>query len=118
VSTESGSDFEDTVDAIRSYFDGKRVDFKCIVDSGSAGDFDVSVWSAAREIGYGDVATYKWVARRIGRPNAQRAVGQALGRNPIPLIVPCHRVLRTDGQLGGFRYGFDWKRRLLDIERA
>lgn len=116
-SIESTSHFGETVEAITSYFDGNRVDFKCEVDSVRAGAFDIRVWNAAREVQYGEVVSYSWIAGRIGNPNAQRAVGQALGRNPVPLIVPCHRVLRADGRMGGFACGLDWKLKLLDLER-
>jgi methylated-DNA-[protein]-cysteine S-methyltransferase len=87
------------------------------LDLDGAGEFDRRVWGAAREIGYGETDTYGGIAARIGRPGAARAVGQALGRNPIPVIVPCHRVLRADGSIGGFSAGLDWKVKLLEMEK-
>jgi len=116
VDSESASDFSGMADSIAAYFSGEKVDFDSPIDYGSAGEFDVSVWKAAREIPYGEVRSYAWVAERIGRPNSARAVGQALGRNPVPIIVPCHRVIRSNGDLGGFSYDLDWKRRLLEKE--
>ena len=79
-----------------------------------------SVWTACAEIPRGEVRTYAWIARKIGRPGAARAVGTALGANPFAPIVPCHRVVRSDGGLGGYsgRGGLATKRRLLEKEGA
>ena len=79
-------------------------------------EFDHLVWMALKEIPFGETRTYKWLAEKIGRPNAFRAVGQSLGRNPIPIVLPCHRIIESDGSLGGFSAGTDVKRRLLEIE--
>ena len=79
-------------------------------------EFDHKVWLALKEIPFGETRTYKWLAERIGKPNASRAVGQALGRNPIPILLPCHRIIESDGSLGGFSGGVEIKRRLLDME--
>lgn len=113
---ETDHDFSGDAERLAAYFAGERVDFDCEPDTAGASPFDVRVWAAAREIGYGEVETYGWIAARTGQPGAARAVGQALGRNPIPVIVPCHRVIRSDGTLGGFGCGVDWKRRLLALE--
>ncbi|MEW6067572.1 MAG: methylated-DNA--[protein]-cysteine S-methyltransferase [Nitrospirota bacterium] len=79
-------------------------------------EFDKSVWLALKKIPYGETRTYKWLAEKVEHPNACRAVGSALSRNPIPIILPCHRVIESDGSLGGYSAGIDIKRRLLDIE--
>ena len=79
-------------------------------------EFDHRVWLTLKEIPFGETRTYKWLAERIGKPKASRAVGQALGRNPIPILLPCHRIIESDGSIGGFSGGVDIKRRLLDIE--
>ena len=113
---ETKHDFSGEAHRLAAYFAGERVAFECGIDVSNASLFDHRVWNAAREIGYGEVETYGWIAARMGRPGAARAVGQALGRNPIPVIVPCHRVIRSDGTLGGFGCGVDWKRRLLALE--
>ena len=113
---ETKHDFSGEAERLAAYFAGERVDFDCEPDTAGASAFDVRVWAAAREIGYGEVRTYGWIAARIGQPGAARAVGQALGRNPTPVIVPCHRVIRSDGTLGGFGCGVEWKRRLLVLE--
>jgi O-6-methylguanine DNA methyltransferase len=80
--------------------------------------FQRSVWSALRQIPYGQTRTYGEIARTIGCPKSSRAVGQACGANPIPLLVPCHRVLAAGNRLGGFSAGLHWKRRLLELEGA
>jgi methylated-DNA-[protein]-cysteine S-methyltransferase len=102
---------------LKAYFRGEQVDFDCPLDMAGAGEFDRAVWEATRRIPYGETRTYAFVAREIGRPAAARAVGQALGRNPLPILVPCHRVLRSDGGLGGFGGGLEMKKFLLGLER-
>lgn len=75
------------------------------------------VYKAVLSIPPGQVRTYKWVAKKVGRPKAYRAIGQILKRNPYPLIVPCHRVIRMDGEIGGYVFGRKQKKILLDLER-
>lgn len=75
------------------------------------------VYKAVLDIPLGEVRSYKWVARKIGRPAAVRAVGQALKGNPYPLIIPCHRVIRSDNKLGGYAWGVKRKKTLLELER-
>lgn len=79
-------------------------------------DFEKKVWQILHEIPYGETRTYKWIAEKIGNPHATRAVGQALSRNPLPIILPCHRIIESDGSIGGYSSGVDIKRRLLEIE--
>jgi O-6-methylguanine DNA methyltransferase len=100
------------------YFEGKRAFFSVPVDLSETPDFQKKVLDAARRIPFGEVRPYAWVAQRIGHPRAVRAVGTALGRNPVPFIVPCHRVLQTGGGLGGYLFGTDVKSRLLSLERT
>ncbi len=88
------------------------------LDLSSGTTFQQAVWRALRRIRPGRSSTYAQVAAAIGRPRAARAVGQACGANPIPVLIPCHRVLASNGGLGGFSAGLDWKRKLLGIERA
>ena len=113
---ESEHDFSGEAERIAAYFAGKRVEFDCEPDLSHASSFDRRVWAAAREIGYGEMDTYGGLAARIGCFRGARAVGQALGRNRVPLIIPCHRILRSGGALGGFGCGLEWKRRLLSLE--
>jgi methylated-DNA-[protein]-cysteine S-methyltransferase len=101
---------------LRKYFAGSAAEFPDSLDLGEATAFQRRVWEAARLIPRGQTRSYAWVARQIGRPGAARAVGQALGRNPLPPIVPCHRVLAGDGGLGGFSGGLELKKYLLSLE--
>ena len=79
--------------------------------------FQLRVWQALRDIPYGELVSYKTVAEAIGQPSAVRAVGGANGKNPIPIIVPCHRVIGSDGSLTGFGGGLVTKQRLIDLEQ-
>jgi AraC family transcriptional regulator of adaptative response/methylated-DNA-[protein]-cysteine methyltransferase len=80
-------------------------------------EFQLSIWRALQRIPAGKTATYAQIAEAIGRPKAVRAVGTAIGANPIAYLIPCHRVIRTDGGLGGFRWGLDCKKKMLDYEK-
>lgn len=113
---ETNLDFSSIVEQVLAYFNGIPVDFECSVELEGASDFEKAVWAAAREVGYGRITSYGSIARRISIPTGARAVGRALGRNRVPLIIPCHRIIRSDGSLGGFADGLDWKQRLLRIE--
>jgi methylated-DNA-[protein]-cysteine S-methyltransferase len=108
--------FQDWCDEFQSYFAGKMVAFSGKIDISKATAFQQAVWTAARSIRYGEIQSYAWIARKIGKPRAPRAVGQALGRNPLPIIVPCHRILASDGSLGGFGGGLEMKQFLLTLE--
>ena len=101
---------------LRLYFSGRKASFPVRVDLYSGTDFQRLVWETTRMIPYGQTRSYGWVAMRLGRPAAPRAVGQALGRNPLPIIIPCHRVLASDGALCGFTGGIDIKLQLLRLE--
>jgi methylated-DNA-[protein]-cysteine S-methyltransferase len=108
--------FQDLIERFQAYFNGDKIDFQDKLDLSGATPFQRRVWEIARLIPYGDSKSYKWVAEQIGKPRASRAVGQALAKNPLPIIVPCHRVITTDGGLGGFRGGLAMKRQLLYLE--
>ena len=101
---------------LAEYLAGQRRQFDLQLALGRRSDFSIAVWQAAAAIPHGRRLTYGELARRIGKPGAARAVGQALGRNPVPLAVPCHRVVQGDGTLGGFSGGAGWKERLLGLE--
>lgn len=90
---------------------------KARLDLAPHGSFSRSVWNQARKIPFGEVRSYGWVAWKIGKPGASRAVGRALRTNPWSLLIPCHRVVRSNGSLGGFNAGLKWKKLLIDIER-
>ena len=102
---------------IFEYLAGVRSYFSVPVDLSAAAPFQRAVLESAREIPFGAIRSYRWVAERIGRRGAVRAAGKALGGNPVPLLIPCHRVVRSDGGLGGYIFGLSLKSRLLQIER-
>ena len=105
------------VEQLAAYFAGQRCVFDlALAPEGTA--FQRAVWAAVREIPYGATASYADVARRIGRPRAVRAVGAANGRNPLAIVVPCHRVIGSDGRLTGYGGGLDVKQALLALERG
>lgn len=102
---------------LAEYFDGSRRDFSIpLVYPGSP--FQRRVWNALRDIPYGETISYEELARRVGSPTGQRAVGHANGQNPIAIVIPCHRVINKGGKLGGYGGGLWRKRILLDLEHA
>ena len=105
-----------TVKALASALSGKSPGRLPPLDLSSGTRFQQQVWQALSQIACGRNSSYAKVAEAIGRPKAVRAVGAACGANPIPVLVPCHRVLAADQRLGGFSGGLDWKRRLLERE--
>jgi methylated-DNA-[protein]-cysteine S-methyltransferase len=107
--------FEDARRQLEEYFDGARRKFDVPL-SLAGNEFELRVWDALREIEYGETAGYGEIAARIGAPSWARAVGLANGRNPIAVIVPCHRVIGADGSLTGYGGGLERKRLLLDLE--
>ena len=100
-----------------AYFKGDRTTFEVPLDSVGT-PFERRVWESLRDIPYGTTRSYSWQAERLRSPKAARAVGSANGRNPISIIVPCHRVVRQDGTLGGYAGGLDAKRYLLSLEAS
>jgi O-6-methylguanine DNA methyltransferase len=103
---------------LTEYLTGQRSFFSVPVDLSGVPEFQRRVLDAAADIPFGQLRAYTWVASQVGHPRAARAVGTALGRNPVPFIVPCHRVARHDGSLGGYRFGLGLKARLLALERT
>ncbi len=101
---------------LHEYFAGERSRFELPVDLTRLSGFEQDVLECVRTIPYGEVVPYGEVARRIGSPKAARAVGNALNHNPVAIVVPCHRVVRADGSLGGYGGGVSYKRRLLSLE--
>jgi methylated-DNA-[protein]-cysteine S-methyltransferase len=109
------SAFCEVMRQLQSYFSGKRAHFDLpLVLEGT--DFQNRVWTALQSIPYGDTISYKQLAEEVGSPKAVRAVGAANGANPIPIIIPCHRVIGKDGSLTGFGGGLPLKRKLLELE--
>ncbi len=107
------------VDDIRDYLKGRRPVFDHELELDELSDFSRRVLGAVNSIPYGTLRSYKWVAKQIGSPRATRPVGQTLARNPLPIVIPCHRVVNSDGTLGGYSGGgTDMKRRLIEIENG
>jgi len=111
------SAFSPAQNLLTRYFAGERVGFPLELDLSCYTDFQVKVWEVTQTTPYGECRTYAWIAEQIGIKRAARAVGNALGANPLPVIIPCHRVIRSDGKLGGFSAGLEWKIRLLKGEQ-
>jgi methylated-DNA-[protein]-cysteine S-methyltransferase len=112
-----GAPFARALAQLQEYFRGTRRNFTLrLAPAGSA--FQLAVWAALREIPYGETLSYGELARRLGKPRGARAVGLANGANPLPVIVPCHRVIGADGSLTGFGGGLYIKRALLSLEGA
>jgi methylated-DNA-[protein]-cysteine S-methyltransferase len=114
----NNTDFADLTDRIRRYFGGEPVEFADKLDLSGTTCFQRNVWQAVRHIPRGETRSYGWVAKQLGLSGAARAVGQALGKNPIPIVVPCHRVISSDGKLGGFGGGVEIKKLLLQLEQS
>lgn len=103
---------------LQLYARGEPVAFPDRLDLDHSTPFLRAVWQATREIPRGETRSYGWLAQRVGHPGAARAVGQAMRLNPLPIVIPCHRVVASDGGLGGYGGGLDLKRRLLRLEGA
>lgn len=105
-------------DQFQRYFAGERVTFDARLDWSEHTNFEIDVWRACAEIPYGVTGSYKDIAERLGRPGGARAVGLAMAHNPFPIVVPCHRVCKSDGGLGGYSGpgGIDFKQQLLEME--
>ena len=103
---------------LRDYLTGHRRYFDIPLDQTTGTQLQQQVWQALTHIRYGQTATYSQLATVIGRPTAVRAVASAVGKNPLLIVIPCHRICRKDGQLGGYRGGLPMKRALLDLENT
>lgn len=112
---ENRSFFEPVIQQLDEYFSGQREKFDIEIELKGT-DFQKKVWEELAKVPYGTTVSYGELARKIGNPKACRAVGMANGRNPIPIIIPCHRVIGKNGTLTGFGGGLDVKKTLLDLE--
>jgi len=108
--------YADLLERLRDYFVGHRVAFNDELDLSASTAFQRRVWRLTRLIPYGETRSYVWMAVQLGKAGAGRAVGQVLGGNPLPIIVPCHRVVAKDGKLGGYNWGVAKKGYLLRLE--
>lgn len=112
---ENAKPFRRAIQQLEEYFAGKRQSFD--LDLAPAGTpFQLKVWRALRRIPYGETWSYGQLAQRVGNPKAARAVGAANGQNPLPIVVPCHRVIGANGSLTGFGGGLGIKQKLLELE--
>ncbi len=107
---------ESFIRQLADYFDGKLREFRQEVVFLQGTDFERKVWLSLKGVPFGETRSYKWIAEKTGNPKAVRAVGRALSRNPVPIVLPCHRIIESDGSIGGYSSGVDVKRRLLDME--
>ena len=112
---EDASAFTDVFDQLEEYYAGRRQTFD-LAYSPKGTAFQMEVWRELEKIPYGQSSSYQAIATAVGRPRAVRAVGTAIGSNPISILIPCHRVLTSDGRLGGYAGGLDAKERLLRTE--
>ncbi len=103
-------------DQLRQYFAGELTDFTVPVELRGGSDFERAVWGEIAKIPYGEMLTYGAIANALGDPGAARAVGTACNHNPVPVIVPCHRVVGAGGKMVGFGGGLERKRQLLELE--
>jgi methylated-DNA-[protein]-cysteine S-methyltransferase len=107
---------ENFIRELSAYFEGSGSSFRQKIKFLTGTGFEQDVWRRLKEIPFGETRSYKWMAERVGRPAAVRAVGRALSKNPVPIVIPCHRIIESDGSIGGYSSGVDRKRRLLDME--
>jgi len=114
---EDDNALQDYARELEEYFAGQRRNFSFSLDLRGT-DFQVACWNALLAIPYGETRTYADIARAVNRPQGFRAVGMANNRNPIAIVVPCHRVIASDGTLCGYGGGLDIKRKLLELEGA
>ena len=105
-------------DQLRLYLKGKLRNFDVPIDFFTGTDFQKQVWKKLATIPYGETRSYAWLARSIKRPNAHRAVGNANGKNPLSILLPCHRVVQSNGSLGGYSGGLHIKKDLLELEKT
>lgn len=113
---EVPAELQKAVTQLQAYFNGDLEAFDLPLDWSGAPDFNIAVWKELVNIPYGRTTTYSAIAEKIGNPTAVRAVGLANRNNPIAIVVPCHRVIAKNGDLQGYFYGLDMKRRLLELE--
>ena len=113
---KSNSILESLVKELDEYFAGKTKDFSVPLDPEVGTSFERRVWQELTRIPHGQTRSYKEIANAVGNPKGARAVGSANKKNPIPILAPCHRVIKSDGSLGGYNSGLERKRALLELE--
>ena len=116
--TKSSSEFKELIKQFLKYFKGDLKRFDVPLDLSLGTPFQQKVWKKLTTIPYGKTRSYKWIASAIHNPKASRAVGNANGKNPLAILIPCHRVIRENGELGGYTGGISIKRFLLNLEKG
>ena len=114
---EDARKLESIKNKMTRYFSGKKASLTEKIDLNRGTSLEKKIWRNLQKIPYGQTRSYKWLATKVGDKNLARAVGSACARNPIPIIIPCHRVIKSDNSLGGFAGGLEKKRKLLKIEK-
>ncbi|MBW3625923.1 MAG: methylated-DNA--[protein]-cysteine S-methyltransferase [Armatimonadetes bacterium] len=109
---------QELIDQLRRYFNGEPTAFRWPFNLSHLTPFQQEALTICASIPHGELRSYGWIADRMGRPQSARPVGQAMGANPIPILIPCHRVVGSDGKLVGYGGGMGWKERLLKLEGA
>jgi O-6-methylguanine DNA methyltransferase len=104
------------IDQMKAYMNGEKIVFQCTVNLSRYTPFQQHVLETCRKIPYGSSCSYTELAQLAGYPCAMRAVGNAMAKNPVPIVIPCHRILRSNGSLGGYSAGLSWKTSLLTLE--
>lgn len=102
--------------SLSAFLNGKKLPLS-VLELNQGTEFQKAVWKTMHTIPHGETRSYAWIAEQIGKPKAFRAVANACGRNPLPIVIPCHRVIASDGSLGGFSSGIEWKKKLHKIEK-
>lgn len=116
IAFKKGAASKEFIKELTSYFQGSSSNFSQRIKFLIGTDFEKRVWFLLKEIPAGETKTYKWLAERSGSPSSTRAVGRALSKNPTPIILPCHRVIESNGSIGGYSLGVNIKIRLLEME--
>lgn len=114
--SEGKGELKQIIDELKRFAAGEKTTFSSKLDIVSGTPFQKRVWKKISTIPWGETRSYAWLARAIGKPRAFRAVANACGANPLPIIIPCHRVIASDGTIGGFSSGLNLKTRLLKLE--
>ena len=116
IAFKKGSAQGSFIRELESYFQGSNAGFSQHIRFLTGTDFERKVWTSLKDIPYGETRTYKWIAEKAGNTSATRAAGRALSKNPVPIVLPCHRVIESDGSVGGYSSGTNIKIRLLELE--
>jgi len=101
---------------LKAYFSGRKINFREKLDLTGGTEFQKRIWKAMLKIPYGETCSYGWLAQKAGGKNKARAAGAACGANPVPIVIPCHRVIKSDKTIGGYSGGIGFKKKLLQIE--